>query len=289
MRLAPPLALLLMLAPAPALAARGGFVFDIGADVPFRQESIIREGLEIAEDYIEKVLGGAMPPAFQARVIVKIEATGRGNQEPGGGGGVATALSQQDPNVPRLYFDVAHEQWDQNSQGRGWSTRTDNLKTVVHEYTHGWQNWLGALTIYSQPLGNWMNEGLAEFVAYSALADAGKLSKADADRFVLNGARGAETDEALQVFGTTQSPAWAGHVGYLAIDWLVIESPNGMLSLRILAEQVGSGQSAEQAFAKAFNIELDSFYEQFEVWRQIILNDPVNALKRRPALVMTGE
>lgn len=280
---------LVLLSPALAVAAEGGFRFDIADNVPFRQAAIVREGLEIAEDYVEKVLGGAMPPEFQARVIVKIEATGKGNQEPGGGGGVATALSVNDPSVPRLYFDVAHDQWDQNSQGRGWTTRTDDLKSVIHEYAHGWQNWLGALTIHSQPMGNWMNEGLAEFVAYSALADAGKLSKADADRFVLNGARGAETAEPLERFGTTHSPAWAGHVGYLAIDWLVDESPNEMLSLRIIASEINAGRTLEQAFATAFNIELDSFYAQFEAWRAIIVKDPGNALRRRPALVNTSE
>lgn len=93
----------------------------------------------------------------------------------------------------------------------------------------------------------------------------------------------------LQRFGTTQSPAWAGHVGYLAIDWLVSESPNGMLSLRIIANEIEAGRPVAAAFATAFNIELESFYEQFEVWRTIIVNDSGNALRRRPALVNIGE
>jgi len=36
---------------------------------------------------------------------------------------------------------------------------------------------MGALNIHWQPVGNWMNEGLAEFVAYSALAGRGQAQQ----------------------------------------------------------------------------------------------------------------
>ncbi|MDP3316985.1 MAG: hypothetical protein Q8M47_13085 [Devosia sp.] len=262
------------------------FNYDIGAKVPEKQVMLIKKGLTIAEDYLNKIYGGAIPRGVANNITVKIEATGKGNQEPGGGGGAATGL---DETGPRPYFDVAHVQWAQNTEGRGWTRETDQLKTVVHEYTHGWQAWLGVLDMHSQPLGNWMNEGIAEYIAYNAIIATGKMSKRNADRFMLNASSGEETASPLKAFGSSRTSAWPGHVGYVAIDWLVSESPNGPMSLRILATEVAGGRSVKQAFAKAFNIELDDFYEQFEVWRPAIRKSPGKALSRRPKLVNIGE
>ncbi len=57
------------------------------------------------------------------------------------------------------------------------------------------------------------------------------------------------------------------------------------MSLRIIAEQIGSGASVEAAFKAAFNIELGSFYQQFEAWRGEILSNPEAAFQNRPDLV----
>jgi hypothetical protein len=57
----------------------------------------------------------------------------------------------------------------QNTEGRGWTRETEQLKMVVHEYTHVWQSSLGAIDIHWQPLGNWINEGVAEYVAFNAI------------------------------------------------------------------------------------------------------------------------
>jgi hypothetical protein len=115
------------------------------------------------------------------------------------------------------------------------------------------------------------------------------MSKKNVDRFELNAALGAETAAPLKAFGSSQTPAWPGHVGYVAIDWLVSESPNGPMSLRILATEIGKRKTVDEAFATAFNIELGDFYDQFEAWRQVILKSPGKALARRPKLVNIGE
>ena len=263
-------------------AAGEAFKFDISDGVPDKQVTLIKKGLAIAIAYLDSKYGGAIPPDVQAKITVKIEATGLGNQELGGGGGAATGL---DESGPRPYFDVAHEQWAQNTEGRGWTRESDQRKTVVHEYVHGWQSWLGAMDIHYQPLGNWMNEGIAEYIAYNAIIDAKKMSRGNVDKFELNGARGAETDKPLEQFGSSQTSAWPGHVGYLAIDWLIDESPNGRMALRVLAQEIANGASTKKAFATAFGIELDDFYGQFEVWRAIIVKSPGKALAKRPKLV----
>jgi hypothetical protein len=270
-----------------AAYAADDYIYDIADNVPASQVALIKEALVIAQAFADKSFaGGGIPAAVRAKITVKIEATGLGNQEEGGGGGVATALAV---SGIRPYFDVAHEQWNQNSEGRGWTTKSDSMKSVAHEYAHAWQSWLGAMTIHSQPLGNWINEGIGEYLGYAAMVDAGKMSWRKVMPFVLGGAVGAETDRQLKDFGTSRSPVWAGHVGMLAIDWLVAESPNGLQSLEIIAKQVAAGKSQAAAFKTAFNIELADFYTQFEAWRAIIVSNPSSALKKRPALINIGE
>lgn len=263
-----------------------GFIFDVGKSVPEKQVAEIKEGLAIAQAYLEKEFGGAIPADVAAKVIVKVEATGKGNQERGAGNGVATGLSSQNDLLPRPYFDVANKDWNQNAKSRGWTTATDNIKTVVHEYTHGWQAYLGVMSMYQQPLGNWMNEGIAEYIAYNAMVDADRMSLKSANAFVASAARGPELDNPLEAFGTTESPAWAGHVGYLAIDWLVAESPNGRRSIRIIADELKAGKSVAKTFRSAFGLELTSFYEQFEPYREALRKNAEKAMANRPRLAL---
>jgi invasion protein IalB len=260
----------------------GAFIYDIAPDVPKAQVKLIQTALQIAEGYLERVYGGGIPPEARSKITVKIVATGKGNQELGGGGACCTGLAE---SGPRPFFDVKHPQWAQNTSGRGWTTETDIMKTVVHEFTHTWQSYLGAMTIHSQPLGNWMDEGIAEYVAYSAMVEAHRMSQANADKMELNSSLDGELKSPLATFGGVQTPIWVGHVGYLAIQWLVAGSPNGPLSLRMLAQDIGKGQSVETAFRDAFGLQLSDFYKQFETWRAVALKDPKHALSRRQPLV----
>lgn len=269
---------------APLIAEElGGFKYDIGPDVPAAQLAVIRRGLVIARAYIAKTFGEEIPEKIRTRMTVKIVATGRGNEEPWGGGAAATAFT--DSLYPRPFFDVAHQEWDQDTRGRGWTRETDNMKTVVHEYVHDWQMVLGALSLRRQELGNWMNEGIAEYIAYQAMVDAGLMKWSDITRFMAAAPRGPQLDNPLSVFGTTNTPAWAGHIGFLAIDWLVAESPEGIMALKTIAQEVLAGRSQREAFANAFGLELDDFYSQFEPYREALRKNPSRAYANRPTLV----
>jgi len=262
-----------------------GFIFHVVEGVPAERVAEIEEGLEIAQTYVSTALGSTIDPQMLARIVVKVEASGRGNQERAGGGAPATALSAQNDRVPRLFFDVGHGDWNQNSRPWGWPVAANNMKTVVHEFAHGWQALLGAMSIYHQPLGNWINEGLAEWVGYHAMDAAGLIDADRAHAFVASAARGPQLDNPLQVFGSTNTPAWAGHVGYLAIDWLVADAPEGVQSLRILGEEVADGSDARTAFLTAFGLEVGDFYQQFETYRAALRSNPARAIANRPALV----
>jgi hypothetical protein len=261
-------------------------IFDIAGNVPADQVVLIKAGLDLAEDYVERLLGGAIPDNVMASSTTTIIATGLSN---------ATATGGFSDGKAVLFFDVAHPHWNQDSNWRGWTTESDNMKIVAHEYTHAWQGWLGA---FDKPLGGAFIEGIAEYIAYLVMVDAGRiLSWSDVRRFMLYSAW--DSDELAAPVQEVEDDIWSGHVGFLAIDWLVGDAPSGLLSLRILAEEIGNGKSVPDAFRTAFNISIVDFYVQFEDWRQILLADAADGYTSladaadgyatRPTLINIGE
>ena len=250
-------------------------LFDVADNVPDDQVELIETALALAADYADRLLGGAIPGNVADISTVEIVAAGDS---------WASASASFSDGKFHLFFDVAHPQWNQDSTWRGWTTESDSMKTVVHEYTHAWQMWLGA---FKKPLGGALNEGIAEYVAYSAMVDAGRMSWDDVRPFMLNGAyQSHELDGPLQ---EVEQSIWAGHAGFLAVDWLVGEAPSGIASLRTLALEIGGGASVADAFRTAFNIELADFQSQFEAWRQIILDDVPDGYANRPLLINIGD
>lgn len=250
-------------------------IFDVAGNVPADQVVLIKEGLNLAQDYVSRVLGGSIPNSVMAGSTTVIIATGLSN---------ATATASFTGGKAELFFDVAHPHWNQDSSWRGWTTESDNMKTVAHEYAHAWQMWLGA---FDKPLGGALNEGIAEYVAYSVMVDAERMSWDDIRPFMLSGAH--QSQELDAPVRDVENVVWSGHVGFLAIDWLVDEAPAGLISLRTLAQEIGNGQSVADAFRTAFNVELADFYSQFEAWRQIILADVDAGYANRPTLINIGE
>lgn len=266
-----------------------GFKFDVGPGVTEKQEALIKQGLAIGNDYFRTAFDRAFTPELMAKITVKLEATKKGNQEPGSEGGNATGLSPINDLLPRPYFDVAHPDFNQSTSGRGWTRETEQLRMLVHELTHGWQAWLGTISMYEQPMGSWVDEGIAEYVGWHAMSALGRVDLGDVYAFQANGARSTgELDEPLSVFAK-DAPRWPGHVGFLAISWLVEDCPNGERSLVLLAEALKdareTGASVKQVFRAGFGIELEDFYAQFEPWRLALRANPTRALKKRPELI----
>lgn len=265
--------------------AGDGFIFDVGERVPSAEVGIVKDGLALAQDHLNEYYGGGIAQAFASTMTIRIVADGQrltGFGCNGAGANMSTASGS-----PQPCFDVAHEVWKYNP---GWGHGPEKLKIVAHEYTHAWQAWLGAITDSWQPLGDWIDEGVAEYIAYDTIIAAGKTSKKKVDRFMIGDAATAtEFSRPLYAYGTSKSPEWSGHMGYIAIDWLVSESPNGRMSLRIIATEIAAHKPLTTAFRNAFNIDLKDFYLQFEAWRQVMVRNPIEALSRRPNLVNIGE
>ena len=245
---------------------------DIAPDVPADQVEIITTGLQTAQDFLHGELGGGIPEDARSEITVKIVATGRGNEERGCGGACCTALSSTSgPLTMRPFFDVAHPHWDFSPTSRRyWTLDADHWKTAIHEYTHLWQFHLGCLG--SRRLGNWLSEGMAEFVAFEAMIESGEMDRSEVMEVMLSRARGSgELSRPLRDFGEgaiRDIGIWPGHVGFLALHRIAPSAPKGILSLRTLCEEVGDGASVPDAFETAFGVSFYDFYADFEKYRE---------------------
>ena len=160
--------------------------YEIGEGVPPEDVNVVNLGICAAQFNIHRNYGGDIAPGVKHTITAKIVATGLGNQEPGGGGACCTAL---DENGARPFFDVKHPDWEGNKISPGpWSGEINLQKIAAHEYTHAWQYSLGCLDIHHQPLGDWLNEGIAEYVAYDAYIRQGFMAADQVREFQLNSA-----------------------------------------------------------------------------------------------------
>jgi hypothetical protein len=196
-------------------------------------------------------------------MTVKVVATGLGNQEPGGEGACCTAF---DPSGPRLFFDVKHSGFPPDSTGRKVSSG--------HEYTHTWQESMGCISYYNHKLPNWMNEGIASIVPSTSLIRTGVFNDQVVRYQQYYGAKSTgEFSVPLELVDATN--IWPGHVGYLAVEYLVSRSPSGLLSLRTVCESVAAGSTLDQAFQRAFGQSKDDLYRDFPTYLQNLKTSPI--------------
>lgn len=256
--------------------------FDVGAGVPKADLALIKSGLQLAEDYANEHLGG-VDPKLRQEMLVTVVATGKGNYEEAPPGSIGDPASSFYHNAPGPFFDVAHKAWKRGGGGV-WTLDSYRTETVAHEYGHLWMYSLGAFSQGFQTMTRWMNEGIATYYGYATVVADHRLTFAQARTLALASA-GKEMPVSLDTLPTN---IWPGDAGFLAIDWLVSESPNGLLSLRKFGSNLGQGQPVEVAFKGAFGLELSDFYRQFEPWRKIVLASPKHAFERRPHLVFAA-
>ena len=258
--------------------------YDIADNVSAEQVEVIATGLQMAQDYLDSELGGGIPEEARNQIGVKIVATGLGNQEPGGGGSCCTAF--RDAGFPRsemrLFFDVAHPGW----KSQNWNRR---LWTSIHEYTHVWQHHLGCISQFHQPLGNWLNEGIAQYLAFETMTETGELesNRQEIVNLLLSFAQNSrELSRPLRDLAggaIADIGIWPGNVGFLALNRVVPAAPGGIMSLRTICEEAaasitdprasGTGMFYPEAFETAFGVSLEDFYADFEEYRKE-LNSP---------------
>lgn len=241
-----------------------GFRWDVQQRVPKEDLELIETGMALGVAYTRALYGGAIPPPVRKQISIKVVADGSGNTERGGGGACCTGTSVLTHPTPRPFFDVLHPDWSS-------APPSYKVKLAVHEYVHAWQATMGCYSVYSQPLGDWINEGIAEHIAFDAVVGEGLVgtrAEHPVTRALLNARADGSIQHPLSAYDVPgQSPAHAGHIGFIAIDMLVEQAHRGKLALRRICERVAEGAGVDGAFEQVFGISRASFYTEFEEWR----------------------
>lgn len=234
------------------------FNWDIGPGVPAVDVQLIQEAVSFGRPRLQVLFGGDILGPAGIPVVIKIVATGQGNQEPGGERACCTAYSG---GVLRPFFDVRHPHWT----GSYWGDLGRKISAMHEALGHGFENSYGCQTHYSQPLGGWLDEGIASFIPTEIMVRDGILNNQVERYFFYRSAKSTgQLDVPLQSLENSPD-LWPGHVGYLAIERLVSQAPTRNLSLKTLCGLVDAGlpnasSRVEQAFQQAFGQTKNNFY-----------------------------
>ncbi|MDO8755510.1 MAG: hypothetical protein Q7J80_16565, partial [Anaerolineales bacterium] len=259
----------------------GPFIFDIAPYVPSKDEAEIKLGIDLVRSYLRDFIGGDISSNFK-QFVIKIVADGKGND-----GSCCTGLAE---SGPRPFFDVKHLNWNIGSSDY-WSNTDNHMNAGAHEYVHAWQSSLGCLTIHYQPLGNWLNEGMAQYVSINALRRGGHVTEQDYQD-LLSVALAKTRFENLAFFEQNNTQA-LDDIAFIAVVRLISLAPDRELSLRVLCENVASGKSVEQSFTDAFGISKKDYYNVFAEYQKTYSTPtptapPVGAVAVRGTVILAS-
>ncbi|MGH2379590.1 MAG: hypothetical protein ACRDGT_14125, partial [Candidatus Limnocylindria bacterium] len=227
-----------------------GLDFQVGPGVSDEDLAAVREGTAIVARYLAATLGGDRTGPAVARIRV-----GTGTEEhccfagPGGFDIITSNHFWTTPSAP---------------SPETWPASTERRELAAHEYVHVWQYEVGGGGCMRGP-ARWLAEGMAEWVAYHSLIEAGLITETQLETFIgrqLRSGRYVPLWDLLRAWPFDVKPY---AVGYLAVDRLVESS--GPLALRDWCERVGAGEEWTAAFESAFGEPVEDFYVRFEAYR----------------------
>ena len=246
--------------------------YDVAANVPARELEPIREGISKAQDFLASRVGGDIPVNVQLGITVKVVATGMGNQDRWAGGSCCTGL---DETGARPFFDVKSPGW-LNRGSPPWGVDIAKQQIAAHEYVHGWEWSLGGSDLSLNVLGSWLSEGVAEYIASETFISRGEMRRSAVHdqhlRYAMNDGSASRCLESLET-AIRHIGVWPGNIGYIAVERLVAQSPNGIRSLRIVSQEARSG-GLDAAFERAFGISKRAFYDAFPDYLRSIGGPP---------------
>jgi hypothetical protein len=253
-------ALAVLIQPAPALAVQTGgadtpaVTYSISESVSDEDAAYVTEGIALAQGYVA-AYGADLPESL----VVNI----RGTDDTTGGGAIAFCGGS---------FIVVF------TGSPGWLTYApaNRIQVVVHEYIHAAQ--YAALGDKWNTLPAWFVEGMADYLAYDAVADLG-LIKPRAIRDFQGWAVSTSSDlpalgdlEAPDAFYNEFGPAYS--LAGLAIADLLGDLPPE--TLLTFVDDAGSGRNWRLIFEQTFGRALPAFYKEFAVTRAKLIA-PVRA------------
>jgi hypothetical protein len=252
------LATLLGQLPGGVAAASHTVRFSISDDVSAQDESYVREGISLAEDYLRDTLDAEIDD----NLVVNV----RDTADPNDDSMLAFA------NGDFLVVFTGSPYWDLLAPSL-------RMETVIHEYVHIYQ--FDALGDDEDDSPMWFIEGMAEYLAFDAIAKLGIVDRRAVTDYqawaVLSS--GYEVKplpelEAIWDFQSADGPIYS--LSYLAVSRLIGDLPSKKLERYI--EEVAGGATWREAFPDAFGLEVDEFYSEFGKW----LRDDLLAPRRIP-------
>jgi len=242
--------------PTPTFSPPNIKIADAADDPPSDVKDILN-GLSVIQPFLGKNVGGDISVEDLQNYTVWFN----------GIGGVANALDNG------FHIDTHHVDWSPfvvDSIGPfPDAISIFHMHTSAHEYVHLWQHSLGCLSETRYPMSRWLVEGMADYLAWQSLIDAGYPTAKVLWEWERGLAASVPLSTPLKFMEPRQNDPVAGTaLADFAIDQLVKQSPNGLLALRQICESVATGQAWQVAFQSAVGLTSTEFYRQFEVSRR---------------------
>lgn len=242
------IALIVLLCPQAefAAAAAPSVRYSISSSVSDEDASYVREGVSLAAEYLDDTLGGEIDDDL----VVNVRASA-------------------DPSDPAILAFASGDFLVVFTGSPYWGTLPPflRLQTVIHEFIHIYQGDMLGNGEDASPM--WFIEGMAEYLAYDAIARLGVVDEGEVENYqawaVLRGGYDVVPLEDIEEIGDFQSaegPVYS--LAYLAVSRLVGDLPSK--SLEDYLTRVDDGADWRDAFPDAFGVELDEFYDEFDAW-----------------------
>ena len=213
------------------------FYFDEG--VGDADRGAIMTGVAIAHDYLQSVLGGDETTAWRDAsgngLVVSVYTSADPEESEGCCHGLTLGSDGQLRPGPRFY--VSGRSWADGFQ----PAEVRHAKDSAHEYAHNWQAVNGCVANFGNPLGRWLTEGMAEYIAWNAVIRAGLTSESELLRWNVEYATSAATGPPdWELWEDSDNPSfrhWSYPYSFLATRRLVDEY-GGANVLRDICEEV---------------------------------------------------
>jgi len=221
--------------------------FYIGPTIAADDAMFIREGVRLGQDYVEDELRAEIETPT---IINAVPAEPRNGAD-------LVGLSTSHALV---VF----------TGSRGWEETApfDRVHVVVHEYMHVVQQELGG---ERQDAPLWLDEGIAEYVGFQAVIEAGLVEQAAVDDYnallIMLDVPLPPLDELERPIDFQSQPSSVYGLSYLAVKQLVGDRPEAITRYY---ERLRSGGNWRSAFQSAFRINPRAFYREFETARENI-------------------
>jgi hypothetical protein len=218
--------------------------FYVGPSIDAEDAMYIREGIRLGQDYVKQQLGADVETPT---IVNAVPAAPRGNSD---------LVGMSTSHAVVVY--TGSDGWQQ-------SAPFDRVHVVVHEYMHVVQEELAGDRT-DAPL--WIDEGVAEYVGFQAVIEAGLVSADDVEAYnAANVVYGPDLPplsevELPQAFQSQPSNVYG--LAYLAIKQLVGDRPT---SITRYYQRLGDDVGWRAAFQSAFRINPSDFYDGFEASR----------------------